>query len=57
MQKKRADAQRALDDARQGQQSESQHHYRRRSLSAERLSEEEAPPSYSEAMRQGVAPS
>jgi hypothetical protein len=53
-QKKRNDAQRALDEARNQQHLESQNN-RRRSLSAERISEEDPPPSYSETVRQDAA--
>ncbi|KNG48172.1 hypothetical protein DDE82_004795 [Stemphylium lycopersici] len=51
-QKKRGDAQRALDEARQGQPSASQYENRRRSVSVETTSEEDPPPSYNDAMRQ-----
>lgn len=55
MLRKRADAQRVLDEARNGERSEEGCRHRR-SLSGERASGEEEvpPPSYSEAVREGA---
>ena len=53
-QEKRADAQRALEEARRGQYVQYQGESRRRSVSVERAGEEDPPPSYNEAVRQDV---